>query len=311
MCRALSVQRLDFDTTFQETGRISSNWGPTLRGGFGRSLRKVSCSLGRDSCKECPLGAACPYGYIFETPILGNAAVMRKYPQAPHPFVFEPNLQGNTRVQLGERVQNRLVIIGDAIRYLPYLFLAVEELGRTGLGRDKVAFQISRFVTEDGTVVFDCQQGRRFSPPEPLTLSLEPGQSLSGRFSLQFETPARITVQGRTTRRPSLEDIVKTLSRRVFLLRYFHCGRREEQVSDDFIEAAKEARAVEVDVNWKEATRYSTRQERKVPIGGFLGRLTYEGDIGLLRPLLRAGEYVHVGKNATFGLGKYTLTEGA
>jgi CRISPR/Cas system endoribonuclease Cas6 (RAMP superfamily) len=41
-----------------------------------------------------------------------------------------------------------------------------------------------------------------------------------------------------------------------------------------------------------------------------MGRLTYEGDIGLLEPLLRIGEYVHVGKNATFGLGKYRLTEG-
>jgi len=236
---------------------------------------------------------------------------MRKYPQAPHPFVFEPNLQGKTRVQSGEGVQNCLVVIGEAIRYLPYFFLAVEELGRNGLGRDSVAFQTSRFVTEDGTVVFDRQQGRKFSPAEALILSLEPGESRSGRFSLEFETPARITVKGRITRRPSLEDIIKTLCRRVFLLRYFHCGRKEDRISDEFIEAAKDARAVEVDAGWKEAARYSTRQERKVPIGGFLGRLTYEGDVGVLRPLLRAGEYVHVGKNATFGLGKYTLTEGA
>ncbi len=311
MCQALRVQRLQFETTFCETGRVSRNWGPTLRGGFGSSLRRVSCSLGRDSCKDCPLGAACPYGYVFETPILGDEAIMRKYPQAPHPFVFEPNLQGKAWVKVAEGVQNCLVVIGEAVRYLPYLFLAIKELGRNGLGRDGVGFQVSRFATEDGTTVYDRTQGRGFRPAVPSSLSLEPGEPRNGHFTLRFESPARIVVDGRVTPEPSLEDIVKSLCRRVFLLRYFHCGRNEERLSDDFIEAAKDARRISADAGWEEATRYSTRQERQVPIGGFVGRLTYEGDIGLLRPLLRAGEYVHVGKNATFGLGKYVLTEGA
>ena len=128
----LDVQRLDFETTFLAEGRTSRNWGPTLRGGFGRGLRRVACSLNRDSCAECPLGASCAYAYVFETPIVSAEAIMRKYLQAPHPFVLEPNLERRTQVQPGDTVRNSLVVVGEAVRYLPYSFVAIQELGRQG-----------------------------------------------------------------------------------------------------------------------------------------------------------------------------------
>jgi CRISPR/Cas system endoribonuclease Cas6 (RAMP superfamily) len=40
-----------------------------------------------------------------------------------------------------------------------------------------------------------------------------------------------------------------------------------------------------------------------------MGNMVLEADFGRLKPLLRAGEYVHVGKNTTFGLGKLTISE--
>jgi CRISPR/Cas system endoribonuclease Cas6 (RAMP superfamily) len=33
----------------------------------------------------------------------------------------------------------------------------------------------------------------------------------------------------------------------------------------------------------------------------------YEGDLGPFLPLLRLGELLHVGKHATFGLGRYEV----
>jgi hypothetical protein len=313
MCRekaALKVQRFDFDVTFLGRGRVSRNWGPTLRGGFGRCLRKVACSLGRDSCNECALGAACAYGYIFETPILPSAAVMRKYPQAPHPFVFEPNEENHAAVEPGQSVRNSLVVVGEAVRYLPYFFVAIEELGREGLGRDEVVFQVDRVVASDGKTIMDRQRGRRFEQAEARPLSLEPGRSRLGPFQISLQTPTRIAVDGRITAQPTLIDIVKALCRRAFLLRYFHCGFVEEPVPSEFIAVAAEAKCLASNFVWHDAKRFSTRQEREVPLGGVLGSGVWEGDIGALEPLLRVGEFVHVGKNTTFGLGKFVLSEG-
>jgi CRISPR/Cas system endoribonuclease Cas6 (RAMP superfamily) len=54
--------------------------------------------------------------------------------------------------------------------------------------------------------------------------------------------------------------------------------------------------------------RYSNRQQRKVTLGGLLGTLDLEGDIPEdLATLLRTAEILHVGKGATFGLGRIAL----
>jgi hypothetical protein len=49
------------------------------------------------------------------------------------------------------------------------------------------------------------------------------------------------------------------------------------------------------------------RQERPVQLGGFLGRLTLEGDLAPFGPLLRAAELLHFGKGTIFGLGWFTI----
>ena len=42
-------------------------------------------------------------------------------------------------------------------------------------------------------------------------------------------------------------------------------------------------------------------------LGGVTGTVTYEGDLSDFIQLLRLGEYVHVGKGTSFGLGKYEI----
>ena len=44
-------------------------------------------------------------------------------------------------------------------------------------------------------------------------------------------------------------------------------------------------------------------------LGGVTGTVSYEGDISDFMLLLRLGEYVHVGKGTSFGLGKYEILE--
>lgn len=308
--RTLAVERVHFRSTFLGSGTISRNWGPTLRGGFGRALRNVACSLGRDNCKECPIGTICAYSYLFETPIAESATIMRKYTQAPHPFVFEPNEFGKPRVQEGDSVDHSLVVIGGAVRYLPYFFLAIERLGENGLGGDLVPFRVDRVVTADGVTLFEQPRRGHFDAAKLRGLLVEPGKSRTAAFQVVLQTPARITVNGRLAGIPTLPDVVRALARRVFLLRHFHCDGGDNPLSDDFVEAAKAAHCLDARFHWEDADRYSTRQQQRVPIGGIVGRLRCEGDFGLLEPLLRAGEYVHVGKNATFGLGKLAVKEG-
>jgi CRISPR/Cas system endoribonuclease Cas6 (RAMP superfamily) len=58
---------------------------------------------------------------------------------------------------------------------------------------------------------------------------------------------------------------------------------------------------------WHDWERYSNRQETRMKMGGFMGEITYEGDFEPFLPYIRLGEYMHVGKGSSFGLGRYEV----
>jgi hypothetical protein len=103
---------------------------------------------------------------------------------------------------------------------------------------------------------------------------------------------------------------VESLCRRLFLLRYFH-GDGLREIFEGYSQAAAVSRLTDKRLIWHDHSRHSTRKDRDIPIGGLTGYLRYEGDFGLLAPLLRLGEYIHLGKNVIFGLGRITVKAGA
>ena len=55
-------------------------------------------------------------------------------------------------------------------------------------------------------------------------------------------------------------------------------------------------------------TRYSSRQDQKMKLGGVIGEWQFDNLSPELAKLLYIGQWLHCGKNATFGLGKYQIT---
>jgi hypothetical protein len=73
------------------------------------------------------------------------------------------------------------------------------------------------------------------------------------------------------------------------------------------IEQATEVKVAEKKLQGHDWERYSSRQDTKMKLGGFMGRLKFEGELSEFIPYIKAGEILHVGKGTSFGLGKYTL----
>jgi CRISPR/Cas system endoribonuclease Cas6 (RAMP superfamily) len=44
-------------------------------------------------------------------------------------------------------------------------------------------------------------------------------------------------------------------------------------------------------------------------MGGFVGEITFQGELEQFLPFIALGEYIHVGKGTSFGLGKYEICE--
>jgi len=309
----ITLLKVNLRIRFDGTGRISSNIANTLRGGFGAALRDIACTRAGMECRDCNLSGECAYGYVFETPVPPSAAVMRKYPYAPHPLVLSPPREITGYVSKGETSTVGVTLIGNAVKYFPYVLLSFKELGRRGLGSSGIGFSIERAECEDGGILYEGDtdvvtetagmDGEKF-------FDIIPGNPVNARFSIHFMSPLRLKVGGRITSRPTFRDIVAALSRRAALLSYFHCGGPGEPLHDLLLGRVGGVKMVDSRTMELTQRRFSSRQKRKIPMDGFMGTLTFEGDYGTFAPLLRVGEYIHVGKDTVFGYGQYRVEVG-
>ena len=140
-------------------------------------------------------------------------------------------------------------------------------------------------------------------------LSVKRNASIDGAC-LQFLTPVRFrkddSEQKRLLTSLNFASLMRELLRRLGDLSEAYCdGSRI-----DFNLFSPQASAVVTDnsgLSWQDWERYSHNQRFRMKLGGLVGTLSLSGDIEPFMPYLRLGEWLHVGKNTTFGLGQYKL----
>lgn len=309
VCR-MRVGRFRFVIVPSEPLILPSYKGSTLRGGFGCAFRRIICALRKEDCAGCLLREKCIYSYVFETPPPPDAKIMRKYRTAPHPFIIEPPDERRMGYKPGDEIAFGLTLVGRAIDYLPYFIYAFDEMGRVGIGRGRGTFSL-KHVSHGEEVIYDAAAKTiKALTPAALDICLgETGQRTT-TVTLNFLTPVRISYNGRLTLDLEFHILIRNLLRRLALLYYFHCNG--DPSAWDFrgtIERAQEIRLKDHNLRWYDWERYSTRQDTRMKMGGFIGKATFEGNIGPFMSLLRAGEILHAGKGTSFGLGKYEMIQ--
>lgn len=282
--------------------------GSALRGGFGHALKKTACTMRNKACAGCLLRRGCAYSYVFETPPPEDSAILRKYKSAPHPFVIEPPLEEKRNYDAGESFAVSLVLMGRALEYLPYIILAFEELGNTGLGKGRGRYELTGVSA--GDMVIYKGKGK------PLEDDLKPvllKDALAAEYQDTREaeifllTPTRIVVDEDLVVDLEFHHLVRSLLRRISTISYFHYGERLALDFKGLIERAGRVETVRRDTAWDDWERYSTRQDTTMKLGGLKGKALFRGELKEFMPFLRVGEMIHVGKNTSFGLGKYRM----
>jgi CRISPR/Cas system endoribonuclease Cas6 (RAMP superfamily) len=129
----------------------------------------------------------------------------------------------------------------------------------------------------------------------------------SDTIAIEFATPTRIKFDGHLVEQPDFHHLVRPLLRRLSSLSYFHCDHKLDLDFRGLIERAQRVERVTSDLRWHDWERYSSRQQQHMSLGGFVGRAAYRGDLREFLPLFAWGEVLHVGKAASFGLGKYSI----
>ena len=355
MLETFRLAKFRFTICAKEQIRFPSYKGSAFRGGFGYAFKRVVCVTKNRECDDCILKQKCIYSYIFETPPPEDTEMLRLYPKVPHPFVIEPPITEKQTFEPGETFSFHLILIGNAIDYLPYFIYTFTELGKQGIGQgrgkydlvqvegigfENEAVQIYNNKTQTLTSHYPTIQARQLNH-QPLTARLSScvgeniathnqipspceGEDKGGvnivsqkdtsqggnhhnTITISLLTPLRLRFDGHITDKIEFHVLIRNLLRRISSLSYFHCGEKFQVDFKGLIERATLVKQAASDIHWYDWKRYSTRQEEWMSLGGVTGAVSYEGDISDFMLLLRLGEYVHVGKGTSFGLGKYKI----
>ncbi len=282
--------------------------GSTFRGVFGRALKAVVCALKHQECQDCLLRRQCIYTRVFETPPDSREPGR---PSPPHPFVIEPPDTLKTHFLAGEDFNFTLLLFGPANQYLPYFVYAFEQMGQIGIGR-QVQGRRARFVLKSvssaGQDIFDAAH-RTLTPVRAGELTLpraSPQESVTA-LTIQLLTPLRLKYHNRLQAELPFHVLLRAALRRIATLNS-HFGDGEPNLDYRGLTArAQEVTTTHSTLHWYDWQRYSHRQDQAMLMGGLVGEVGYEGELGEFLPLLRYVEKVHLGKATTFGLGKLGL----
>ena len=293
--------------------------GSAIRGALVGALWERGCTnQSALSCADCPLVPVCPVS-ILVAPLRAEGETGGE--QRPRPYVIQPP---PAQVYApGEQFAFRVRLFGRAAPLFPYVVMAARQMEEHGLGRrddpnDSRRGQV-RIVRIDAVNPLTGARQRLYehgsvqvhSPGLPVTteaVEQYAAQLPRDRLRLAFQTPLRLIDQGQLVRAFALRPLVQRLKERLDDLAPAYGDGPLNWGEIDMIAAAVAIRIVADDTQWQDVSGYSSRQQRRLPLGGLTGSVTLAGDLAPLRTLLVWGSLVHVGKNVVKGDGWYRLS---
>ncbi|NEV64426.1 CRISPR system precrRNA processing endoribonuclease RAMP protein Cas6 [Thiorhodococcus minor] len=305
------IARFRFHFEAQEPIRLPDYPGSAWRGLLGHGLRRTACVTRQRTCDGCLLAQQCVYSTLFETPAPPHHA-QSGYTAMPHPFVLDIDPTAPRRLAPGDAFALGIHLIGAAISQAPYLIHALGVAGQRGFGREGGRFALTG-VSRERTLGADhwdqvyTVEGGVYRAHEMAPLSPPPAPSA---VRLRLITPLRIKRDGHFLGARDLAsgDLIRALYRRLRTLASLQGGDPTTFDLHTLPADPKDLGWQPRWLRWHEWTRYSSRQDTLMQLGGLIGEIDLGGPaLTALWPALWLGQWTHVGKGTAFGLGGYRL----
>jgi hypothetical protein len=326
---AFTIYHLRFTVEVETTIVMEAFKGSALRGAWQSHLRTLYCA---QTDNTDPLHQTlCPVCYLLSRET-GSGEDRR-------PYAFLPPLTTQTTFEPGERFTFGISLFGQALQFLPYLVLAVGQMGQAqGIGKaihDSARARNSRRgtfrlvnITEvnlingqehtllaEGSTMVQMPQCAVTSQ-QIVEKSAEIAQQLATtdyRLLVNFLTPTRIVRDERLVKQPHFTPFFARLVDRMSALRSQFSEElpitREEKGA--LVALADQIWLVGDETRWWDIKGHSARLGRTQPLGGYVGQAVYQASaLEVWRPLLPWllwGQSTQVGKNVVKGCGWYEV----
>ena len=316
----LELAQMAFVLRAQEDASLPAFLGSTIRGGLARAFRSLTCALRNQSCNGCILKERCQYSILFETPPDSSLDAWQRRQSWPRPIVIQPPGHEPPRSwKAGDQLRFSVTLFGRAIDSFPFLLVAVRNMGRRGLGKNRHPFALDSAVdllADEASLYVATSDENRLGTPRRMTASdLTDMESCGGnsmqRMHLRFCTPLRLRRHGKEVSDLTPELLVDALLGRLQSLVEFHCGGGAPLLRTALLDMARNIGIDSNGLTIRRLSRWSNRQRQEVPLDGLCGELVLSGkELVDLAPLILAGEVMRVGKGTVFGLGHYEVERG-
>lgn len=301
---SIRYTKITFTIQFLEYTVMPEQKASALRGGIGEMLLRANCVRDR-KCETCD----------FEKECIVQRTMYSKFDVKPE-FITTGDSVGyvmecedyRTDFEAGDQMMFTLLLFGKTIVYFNQYLQAIFALGQMGVGKYNSQFQIVRITNHRNrdilsendiymknyeiTTIGDYVLYRKHFFEE---------KGFAGKMI--FPTPLTLKYYGKFLEQFDMDAILRGICRRLFMLDCFE-GLDVEQMK---VDVDKIPTILEQNVDFSGVKRYSNRQNMSMTLRGIKGSCILENVNEEILELLIAGELIHIGKNTSFGFGKYIL----
>lgn len=306
----LPLSHYRFEYSVQDSLQLPSQSGVIWHSVLGKSLKELSCVSKGEECNRCMFAHQCDYTQLFTGYRSVDSEIMRKSNTIPSPHIFQTELSDTSEYEPGATLKVDLVLCGKSNDRLPSLVRALYVSGLNGVGKKRSKIQLERVTQSTGkSEKISLLLGQKLLDPIPSECpSIGPAPQ---HFNLKFLTPYKPSGKANNGRGIDFSRLLMAIIRRVDLMQYFSTGIKLD-VDFKALKALTESiDVVKVDLVFNRSNRCSSAVGKvKKDTSGFVGEITFNLEKHeALWPFLVIGQSLNVGKNASMGFGRYSLSE--
>lgn len=314
-----SITYSKFRVTFEalEEIRFSHPYkGSAIRGSMLDTFMKEACLIKNPprNCNTCHFRFGCLYHRFNANELPTGHPLFGRYTMPPRAYIINPAPNGALVYNKGTLFGFDLLLIGKAAgEFSPFLQSILTGMGHQGIGVNRGRFKLATLQYADNAHTFHDMPATGL--PLELHLSAMKTKPLNRLVTLRFETPVRFVSGGKPlTDPPEFDLLIKSLLTRLALLSIVYCDSGAIDFEKHISELHTGVSVKSEQLQWEGTLSHSAGRQRlgHNPLheyNGHIGTITYSGRIAPWAALLTAGELLHVGSTAVFGLGKYSIIQ--
>lgn len=296
--------KLHFTLLMCEDTFLPATKASAIRGGIGEMLLRADCIKDRN-CESCDFADECIVQRMMSSRMELMPTFMTKGDSVG--YVIECEDYGES-YKKGDLLKFNLILFGKNIVYFSQYLNAVYALGMNGLGKNKSRFEIisvkntgNEEILENTNVLMNRYKVKYLK--DYVKYRYKAFEKYDATLKLKLYSPLTLKYKKELLKELNITAFIEALTRRLYIMNCF------EGIETDLVDGGIYVVPVLVHKTEYNASikRYSSRSDSRMTFHGVKGEMLISDCSEDTLKLLLAGEILHIGKNTSFGFGRYRV----